>query len=124
MDQNQIEQGIRLRKLIKALGLNQTLFAKSLGMTQPNISRMVSGEGKISVEALNRITGTHKRVNLHWLLTGEGEMFVAAATETSIQANEASRAYMAKGKGRLEDLEERVERLEEAVSRLIDSKGK
>lgn len=115
MDQLQMEQGIRLQQLMKALNLKQTGFAKSLGMTQPNISRMVTGESKISVEVLNRIIDTYKNVNMHWLLTGEGAMFLAGPEEKSAQVNESSGRYTAKGKGRLEELEERVERLEEAV---------
>jgi transcriptional regulator with XRE-family HTH domain len=122
MDQQQIDQSIRLKKLIKMLGLNQTLFAQSLGMTQPNISRMVSGDGKISLEVLNRITDIYKNVNLHWLLTGEGTMFThVIPTEPMREVNEIP---VYKGKGRLEDLEERVERLEKIVGRLTKDDGK
>jgi transcriptional regulator with XRE-family HTH domain len=121
MEQNQIEQSLRLKKLMKALNLNQSLFAKSLGVTQPNISRMVSGESKISAEILSRITGTYKQLNLHWLLTGDGEMFLYKTNDTITQVNEE---YAPKGKGKLEDLEERVERLEAAVRRLLKDGGK
>jgi predicted transcriptional regulator len=122
MDQQQIDQSIRLKKLIKMLGLNQTLFAQSLGMTQPNISRMVSGDGKISLEVLNRITDIYKNINLHWLLTGEGTMFThVIPTEPMREVNEIP---VYKGKGRLEDLEERVERLEKIVGRLTKDDGK
>ncbi len=122
MDQQQIDQSIRLKKLIKTLQLNQSLFAKSLGMTQPNISRMVSGDGKISLEVLNRITDIYKNINLHWLLTGEGTMFThVIPTEPMREVNETP---VYKGKGRLEDLEERVERLEKIVGRLTKDDGK
>jgi predicted transcriptional regulator len=122
MDQQQIDQSIRLKKLIKTLQLNQSLFAKSLGMTQPNISRMVSGDGKISLEVLNRITDIYKNINLHWLLTGEGTMFThVIPTEPMREVNEIP---VYKGKGRLEDLEERVERLEKIVGRLTKDDGK
>ncbi len=47
MEQDYTDQGIRLKKLIKELKLTQVTFAKSLGMTQPNISRMVSGENNM-----------------------------------------------------------------------------
>lgn len=117
MDSNQIEQSQRLKKLIKALGINQTLFAKSLGMTQPNISRMISGEGKVSAEVLNRITITYKNINLHWLITGDGDMFLETAQEKDSQVNEPSIAIQ-KGQGRLEELEARVDRLEDAMRRL------
>lgn len=113
MEQRRIEQGIRLKKLMKALNLNQSSFAKSLGMTQPNINRMVSGGNNISVEALNRITDTYKNVNLHWLLTGDGAMFLEELQEKNAQVNEDSIPY-----NRKERLEERVKELEERVKRL------
>lgn len=117
MDHLQIEQGIRLRQLIKALKLNQATFAKSLGMTQPNISRMIGGGNTISVKVLNAITEAYKNVNLQWLLTGEGAMFKDEA-EQGGQVKEPPLRYAARGKGRLEELEERLERLEEEVTRL------
>lgn len=123
MQQLQIEQGIRLKNLIKALNLKQESFAKSLGMTQPNISRMVNGETKISVEVLNRIIDTYKNVNMHWLLTGDGPMFLDRPEEKSRQVEEPAVGYTTGGKGRLEELEERVGRLEEAV-RGLQSKRK
>lgn len=123
MDHLQIEQGIRLRQLIKALKLNQATFAKSLGMTQPNISRMISGGNTISVKVLNAITEAYKNVNLQWLLTGEGAMFKDEA-EQGGQVKEPPAPYAARGKGRLEELEERLERLEEEVTLLKTALGK
>ena len=111
MDETQIDQSLRLKKLIKELNLNQSSFAKSLGMTQPNISRMVNGESKLSMEVLNGITKAHRQVNLHWLLTGDGEMFF----EKSSPAEEPSAGIIIKG-----TLEERVERLEDELKWLKD----
>ena len=118
MEQNQIDQSIRLKKLIKALNLNQSSFARSLGMTQPNISRMVAGSSNISVEVLNRIKDRYRQVNLHWLLAGEGEMFFEETPPPLLKASELPGDAVVKGKGRLEELEERLERLEEVVRRL------
>ena len=118
MEQYQIDQSIRLQKLIKALNLKQTTFAKSLGITQPNISRMISGQNKISAEALNRIALAHKKVNLHWLLTGEGEMFLDAPTEKNTSEDKPPADNSNKGKGRLEELEERLALVEEEIKQL------
>lgn len=121
MEQHQIDQSIRLKKLIKALNINQVSFARSLGMAQPNISRMVSGAGSVSVEVLNRIAAKYMEVNLHWLLTGNGEMFLNGRQDTSLQVNESQANY---GKGKWEDLEERVAMLEKSVKQLLNDKGK
>lgn len=124
MEQTQIEQGARLQQLIKALNINQSAFAKTLSMTQPNISRMIRGEKKISAEALSRIAIVHKSVNLHWLLTGSGEMFINTSQEKSALEYESTTEHTAaKGKGKLEDLEERIERLEEVVRQLMGDLG-
>ena len=114
MEHSQIEQSIRLRTLIKALNLNQSTFAKSLGMTQPNINRMVNRDGKISVEVLHRIAETYTQVNLHWLLTGNGDMYLG---EKNLQENGPPTVH---GKGRLEEMEERLARVEEQLSELWD----
>lgn len=114
-EQKRIDQSIRLKQLIKALNLNQPSFSKSLGMTQPNISRMISGRSSISVEILNRITDRYKQVNLHWLLTGEGVMFLGEEP----QEKEEEDILLVKGKGRLEELEERVERVEEGLRKVM-----
>lgn len=119
MDENHLEQAQRLRLLIKILRQNQSTFARSLGMTQPNISRMASGEGKLSVELLNRITKTYKEVNLHWLLTGQGNALIATGEPDISQVNELLSEYIPdRGKGALENLEARLARLEEAVRQL------
>lgn len=125
MEENHLEQGQRLKLLIKMLRQNQSSFAQSLGMTQPNISRMVSGEGKLSVELLNRITKTYKDVNLHWLLTGQGDMFIATQEPDISQVNDLLSEYVTdKGKGALENLEARLGRLEEAVRQIARHLGK
>ncbi len=118
MEQNQIEQSVRLQKLIKALNLKQTTFAQSLGIKQPNISRMISGQNKISAEVLNRISNTHKMINLHWLLTGEGEMFLDIPTGKNTSVDEPPTDNPGKGKGRLEELEERLTLVEEEIKQL------
>lgn len=117
MEEKQIEQSLRLEKLIKALNLNQSSFAESLGMTQPNISKIVSGKNQVSVEVLNRIARVYRQVNLHWLLTGVGEMVF----EKNTQTEELLVDTVAKENG---TLEERVEQLEEMMRNLVKDFGK
>jgi len=114
MEQYQIDQGIRLKKLIKALHLNQSSFAESIGKTQPNINRMISGNSNISGEILNRISGRYAQVNLHWLLTGVGEMFLESGPEEHPQVNEDVIPYKDK-----EMLEKWMEEVEEILRGLV-----
>ncbi len=115
MEQYQIDQKIRLKKLLKALNVNQSAFADSLSMAQPNINRMVNGKSQVSVELLNRISNVYKLVNLHWLLTGDGAMFFDHLPDNSLQVKEDPVVY---GKDKGGALEERLERLEKAFKRL------
>ncbi len=112
MEQKRIDQSIRLKHLIKALNLNQPSFAKSLEMTQPNISKMISGRSSISVEVLNRITDRYKQVNLHWLLTGEGAMF--------LEAEPQEKEGTTPPKGRVEELEELMGEVEEVLRKVVE----
>jgi len=117
MDKIQIEQGIRLKTLLKALSLNQTAFAISLGMTQPNIHRMVSGKNKISMEVLNGISKTYTHVNLHWLLTGDGTMFLDQGANPNRQANED--ADYNKANEKMKEVEQLSEQLEDVLKKLL-----
>ncbi len=92
MEQKQFEQGARLKKLIKELKINQLGFAKDLGVAQSNISKMMNGERQISIEVLSRISNRYN-VNLHWLITGNGNMFLGDEQETSLQVNEEQPDY-------------------------------
>lgn len=76
------EQGARLEKLIEALGNSQVSMAESIGISQSYISQMVSGSRNISRNVLHAITKTFQNVNVRWLLTGDGEMFLQKVLAT------------------------------------------
>lgn len=117
MEHYQIEQGLRLKKLIKVLNLNQIQFAKSVGVTQPNISKIVNGESSLSAELLTRMADVYSKLNLHWLLTGTGEMFFDEILNKNLQVNEAAGVY--KTKKRLEELDENLEKAKGTLGRLL-----
>lgn len=118
MESYQIDQTLRLKKLAKTLNVNQTVFARNLGMAQSNINRILSGKSQVSVELLNRISKTYSQVNLHWLLTGRGAMFLEETPETASNVKEPDTPLYAKEQGIAEDLAERVDRLEALMKRL------
>ncbi len=93
MESTRIEQGARLQQLIKALKTNQTGFADLVNVSQSNINKMVRGVKGISKTVINGLLLGHKNVNVHWLLTGEGEMFLRGLTAPVDQVAEAAAAY-------------------------------
>jgi len=73
----------RIVELRKALGLSQTEFAESLGITQNFISLVENGKRDFSSRTKNTLCALYK-VNLIWLETGVGEMFDKERTDVEL----------------------------------------
>lgn len=73
----------RLETLIQNLELNQKDFASKIGISPSRITELRRGRIKtLSSDTLIRI---HQEfgVNINWLLTGEGEMFLTSTTQSA-----------------------------------------
>lgn len=70
----------RLKEVRKALGFNQTDFAKYLGITQTAYSMIENGNRPLANKYIKVVCSTFN-VNEHWLQTGDGEMFVSSPYE-------------------------------------------
>ena len=70
----------RIREVINHSGLSDASFAKSLSVPQATFSNMFQRESEPKPSWLQSIISIYK-VNAHWLLTGEGEMFTKTETE-------------------------------------------
>ena len=66
--------GQRLKSIRSALHLKQIELAKALNLNPSAISQIESNRTKPSLETLVEIAHLFK-VDLHWLITGEGQMF-------------------------------------------------
>lgn len=64
----------RIEKLIEELGITKTAFAEKIKVTQPYISKLISGNGIPSERLIEDICEKFN-INESWLRTGEGEMF-------------------------------------------------
>lgn len=68
--------GRRIRELREILNLKQTEFAKSLNIAQPYLSVLENGErNSFTIEILLKLVEKYN-VNINWLLTGEGRVFL------------------------------------------------
>jgi len=65
----------RLRKIRKTLGCTQDEFARHLKVSKPTVVRYESGGRKPDADFLSILINEFK-VNINWLLTGNGEMFL------------------------------------------------
>ncbi|WMT40503.1 helix-turn-helix transcriptional regulator [Paenibacillus sp. D2_2] len=61
--------GYRIKCIRKEMKLNQSQFAKSIGISQGNLSEIEMGNSNPSAETLIAIRLNYN-VNLNWLLTG------------------------------------------------------
>lgn len=67
----------RLKELIQALEMSQVEFAKNLGIAKSTVSDVINGRLKDLPNPVQLKLYREYNVNLNWLLTGEGEMFLA-----------------------------------------------
>ncbi len=68
----------RIRQLLAWQQLSPTQFADFIGVGRPVISHILSERNKPSLDVVQRIIGAFPAVSLPWLLSGAGEMLVAA----------------------------------------------
>ncbi|MEO2082918.1 MAG: helix-turn-helix transcriptional regulator [Desulfurobacteriaceae bacterium] len=72
--------GRRIKELRKKLGLTQREFARRVGVIESLVRKWERGENDPTSKSLQAIAKEFN-VNLHWLLTGEGEMFITRSKE-------------------------------------------
>ena len=129
-------QGERLEMLIDALNLTQVTFSKKVKVSQSYVNRILSGEKSLSHKVITNITTGFTTVNVNWLLTGIGDMFLPTSGDTSDILNESIAVYEKAGTEiepfemlRLwkESFEQRFKDLEAEVARmrvLLEGEGK
>jgi len=103
--------GQRIKQIRTALGIKQVELAKVLKMNPSAVSKIESGRTNPSLETLSEL-GKIYNINLHWLITGTGEMFnTIAETESQSGAWDNFQKLM----------NERLEEIVQARKDLMDS---
>lgn len=70
--------GQRLQTLINDVGMTQTALGQLIGVKQGYINQIFRGHKRISATAIFAIAKRVTDLNLHWLLRGDGEMWMPA----------------------------------------------
>lgn len=73
----------RLKQARKALGLNQSAFAKYLGLTQTGYSMIENGRNPLSERHIKVICKTFN-ISENWLQTGKGSIFSCSPYEKEL----------------------------------------
>ena len=89
--------GLQFRELRKQLGLTQKEMARIVGVTPAAISDFEAGKSSPSAN-LCAVLAKKFKVNLNWLLTGEGEMFVEDTKGLTADQHKALEAIKKDGK--------------------------
>jgi transcriptional regulator with XRE-family HTH domain len=79
---NKLEQGLRLKKILDYLRINQGELADALKMDKAYLSQVVNGHRSISHSIQSRINETYPKINTHWLMTGTGEMLLKSTPKS------------------------------------------
>lgn len=74
----------RLNSFINQLGMPVTQIADSCGIPRPSMTQLLKGRNqKISDDVLRKLHARFPRLNILWLLCGEGDMILNENIETS-----------------------------------------
>ena len=118
----------RIAAVVKASGMTKTAFAEKINVSQPHVSRMVSGESIPSDRTISDICRVFG-VSESWLRTGEGEMRLnldrkAALTAifAQIAASDDAKARLVKAFAMLPD--EAYPKLEEYIKKIAQELSK
>jgi len=81
----------RFKLMLTKLNMNPNEFAKKLGYDRgEKVYNLIKGKFKSSFEMLEKIANNFVQINLQWLITGKGEMFIQ---EGSFMVNEPISLY-------------------------------
>ena len=64
----------RIEKIMEWQQLSASKFADAIGVQRSNISHILSGRNKPSLELVNKILDRFQEINADWLLLEKGEM--------------------------------------------------
>lgn len=118
----------RIAAVVKASGMTKTAFAEKINVSQPHVSRMVSGESIPSDRTISDICRVFG-VSETWLRTGEGEMHLnldrkeeLTAIFAQIAASDDAKARLVKAFAMLPD--EAYPKLEEYIKKIAQELSK
>ena len=70
--------------------LSASKFAEAIGVQRSNISHILSGRNKPSLELINKILDRYPEVSTDWLLLGKGPVFDKGELESSAKSSSKS----------------------------------
>lgn len=71
----------RLKIFMEQQGISNRALSESLKITEPSVSRLISGQTNPRKSTINKLFETYPMLNRTWLFTGNGEMLQEPSTK-------------------------------------------
>ena len=84
----------RIIELVSELNLSARQFDISIGTANGYILRMKKNNASVGSDVIERIIKEYPQVNLVWLITGKGDMFITDKPKLKIRSKEEIIAYI------------------------------
>jgi len=68
----------RLQAFRKEKKLSGEALGAILGLTKSGLSNVENGRAKVSIEYLEILINTYPELNIYWLISGKGEMYISS----------------------------------------------
>ena len=75
----------RISVLVSKVG-SQNKASKKIGVSQSGLNHLVSGKREPNIGTLLAISTAFPQLNLHWLITGEGDMWLSTSNTAVIHS--------------------------------------
>ena len=79
----------RIRQLMESQHMTQQTFADFIGISSASLSSIFTGRTKPTLNTVEAIKSKFTKINLDWLLYGQGPMFKDQVTEPNASSGEA-----------------------------------
>lgn len=111
----------RIIQLISELNISARQFDISIGTANGYILRMQKNNASVGSDVIERIVKKYPQVNLVWLITGKGDMFIDQHVKPKVRSKDEIEDYINK---RLKSQwsEEKKALLNEILKEIEDSK--
>ncbi|WP_299362279.1 hypothetical protein [Winogradskyella sp.] len=84
----------RIIKLVEALNISARQFDISIGTANGYTLRMQKNNASVGSDVIERIVKTYPEVNLVWLITGKGQMFITKPKASKTKSKSEIEAYI------------------------------
>ncbi|WP_299274625.1 hypothetical protein [uncultured Psychroserpens sp.] len=84
----------RIMKVVSALNMSARQFDLSIGTGNGYILRMQKNNASVGSDVIERIIKEYPQVNLIWLITGKGDMFIEQQSKPKVRSKQEIESYI------------------------------